>query len=178
MNANYQWYIIQVTAGSEKKVKESILEQAAKKNISASFKDVIIPVIQVPELKRGKKVLTEKKTMPGYVLLCMELNDDSWHLVRAIKKVVCFLGENNKPKAISEKEINNIFSGLEVAAKKVSFNATFEKGSIVDIIDGPFASFSGEIEEVDDEKEKLKIIVKILSRVIPIELNFDQVKKA
>ena len=178
MTENYKWYIIQVTAGSEKKVKESILEQATKNNTLASFKDIVIPVINVPETKRGKKVLTEKKTMPGYVLLCMDLNDASWHLVRAVKKVVCFLGESNKPKALTEKEIANIFSGLEVAAKKVSFNSTFEKGAILEIIDGPFASFTGEVEEVDDEKEKLKIIVKIFSRVITMELNFDQVKKA
>lgn len=178
MTENYKWYIIQVTAGFEKKVKESILEQATKNNTLASFKEIVIPVINVPEIKRGKKVLVEKKTMPGYVLLCMDLNDSSWHLVRAIKKVVCFLGENNKPKAISQKEIDNIFSSLEAAEKKVSFDESFEKGSVVEIVDGPFVSFAGEVEEIDLEKEKLKVIVKILSRVITIELSFNQVKKA
>jgi transcriptional antiterminator NusG len=178
MSEKFEWYIIQVSAGSEKKVKEAILETAAKKNLLDLFKEIVIPIIEVPEIKRGKKVLVEKKTMPGYILLNMVITNESWHLVRSVKKVVCFLGENNKPKAISEKEISNIFSGLEIAAKKVSFTKSFEKGIVVEIMDGPFASFSGEIEEVDEEKEKLRISVKILSRVIPIELNFNQVKKS
>ena len=177
MDTNYSWYIIQVAPGSEKRVKETIVEQARKKEISHFFEQILIPSIEVPEMKKGKKILVEKKTMPGYIFLRIVMNDQSWQLVRAVPKVLNFLGDGKNPKAISEQEVKNTFNQLEEAAQKIGRNIEFTRGESVEITEGPFAFFTGNVEEIDEQKEKLTVFVKIFGRDTSIEVNFSQVKK-
>ncbi|MCF8462823.1 MAG: transcription termination/antitermination protein NusG [Rickettsiaceae bacterium] len=177
MDKNYNWYIIQVAPGSEKRVKETIIEQARKKDMSDCFEQILVPSIEMPETKKGKKVLVEKKTMPGYIFLRMLMNDDSWHLVKSAPKVLNFLGDGKNPTIVSEQEIRKTFSQLEEAAQTVSRNIEFMRGDNVEITEGPFAFFAGTIEDVDEKKNKLTVFVKIFGRDTSIEVSFNQAKK-
>ncbi len=174
---SYHWYIIHTISGSEKKVKQAILKEALKKGMEAAFEEIIIPSVEVPELKKGKQVLTEKKFMPGYMLAKMEMSGDAWHLVKSIPKVTGFLGGGNKPMPVSEKEVANIFAQLETRAKDVVFTKLYDIGEIVKVADGPFESFSGVIEDIDYEKTRLRVSVTIFGRATPIDLTFNQVEK-
>ncbi len=172
-----RWYIIHILSGSEKRIKQMILEQAAKKGLTDSFGDIVIPVVEVPEVKRGKQVKTEKKIMPGYMLVQMELTDATWQLVQNIPKVTGFLGSGSKPRPVPDSEVAEVFKQLESKAKHVSAVNMFEIGEKVMVIDGPFETFSGLVEEVDLEKSKLRVSVAIFGRATPIDLAFNQVKK-
>lgn len=171
------WYIIHILSGSEKRIKQMIIEQSAKKGLSESFGEIIIPVIEVPEVKRGKQVKTEKKIMPGYMLIQMNLTDDTWHLVQNIPKVTGFLGTGPKPQPVPDTQVEEIMRQLENKAHTVSTANMYNIGDKVTVIDGPFETFSGVIEEVDIEKSKLKVSVSIFGRATPIDLSFNQVKK-
>ena len=175
--SEYKWYIIHILSGSEKLIKQTILEQAAKKGLSHMFGEVVIPVIEMPELKRGKQVKTEKKIMPGYMFVQMNLNDDTWHLVQNVPKVTGFLGSGSKPRPVPESQVLSVFEQLETKSKDVSVASLYDIGEKVMVIDGPFESFSGTVEEIDVEKRKLKVSVSIFGRATPIDLAFDQVKK-
>ncbi len=172
----YQWYIIHTNAGAERKIKEDILIQATKRNMGSIFNNIVIPSIQVPGILRGKHVNVEKKLMPSYILIHMEMNDESWHLVSSIPKVTGFLG-NNSPKSIPEDEVKKILNRLQEKAEEISSHTSFEIGETIEVVDGPFDSFVGTIEEIDNEKSKLKVSVTIFGRSTPVELNFNQVKK-
>ena len=172
-----RWYIIHILSGSEKRIKQMITEQAAKKGLSDSFGDIIIPVVEVPEVKRGKQVKTEKKIMPGYMLVQMDLTDDTWHLVQNVPKVTGFLGTGPKPQPVPDSEVEEVMRQLENKAHTVSAANMHKVGDKVTVIDGPFETFSGLIEEVDAEKSRLKVSVSIFGRATPIDLNFNQVKK-
>lgn len=172
-----KWYVLHTSSGSEKNVKRSIIDQAAKQNMSEYFEDIVVPVIEVAEVKRGKNVTTEKKFMPGYILIKMNMTDESWHLVKSIKKVADFLGSKSSPQALSEKEVENVFSNLESEAKGASSLKLYEIGEVVIVTDGPFETFTGIVEEVDDEKNRLRVSISIFGKATPIELNFTQVKK-
>lgn len=172
-----KWYILHTASGSEKAVKRMLEDQIRKKKMSDSFKDIVVPVVEVPEIKRGKKVLVEKKFMPGYVLIKMDMSDESWHLVKSIPRLTGFLGSKNQPQPLSEAEVQKIFSQLEVESKNASESSLYSVGNKVQVIDGPFDSFSGVVEEVDVEGQKLKISVSIFGKSTPIELAFSQVKK-
>jgi transcriptional antiterminator NusG len=154
-----------------------IIEQAAKKGLSDSFGDIVIPVVEVPEVKRGKQVKTEKKIMPGYMLVQMELTDATWHLVQNIPKVTGFLGTGSKPQHVPDSQVEEVFRQLESKAKHVTAVNMYEIGDKVTVIDGPFETFSGMVEEIDSEKSKLKVSVSIFGRATPIDLSFSQVKK-
>lgn len=154
-----------------------IVEQAAKKGLSDSFGDIIIPVVEVPEVKRGKQVKTEKKIMPGYMLVQMDLTDESWHLVQNIPKVTGFLGTGPKPQPVPNSQVEEVMRQLESKAQHVTAANQYQVGEKITVIDGPFETFSGVIEEVDSEKSKLKVSVSIFGRATPIDLNFNQVKK-
>lgn len=173
----YNWYIVHTLSGSEKKVKESILEQAKKEDLEQSFNDIVVPMLEVPELKKGKKVLTEKKIMPGYILVNMSMTDKAWHIVKNIPRVTGFLGGSKKPHPVPQKEVDEIFAQLETEAKDASNSLSFEVGERVKVIDGPFESFVGDIEEVDPEKSRLKVSVSIFGRSTPVDLNYNQVEK-
>lgn len=172
-----RWYIIHVYSGFEKKVKESLEEQAEQKGLAHQFGQIMVPVEEVTEIRRGKKVAAERKFFPGYVLVKMELNDETWSLVRNTGKVTGFLGPGGKPAPIpdieAERIINQVKEGVEHPKPSISFLV----GEKVRVSDGPFASFDGVVEEVDDAKNRLKVSVTIFGRATPVDLEYSQVEK-
>ena len=164
--ANAEWYIAHVYSGFEKKAADSIKEQAKQKGIEDAFEEMLIPTQDVVELRRGKKVNLEKKVFPGYVLLKMRMDDETWHLVNNTAKVTGFLGGGNGVAApISQDEVNQIVNQTKVGKEKAGSSITFEVGEQVRVCDGPFNSFNGLVEEVDEEKSRLKVSVSILSLI-------------
>ncbi len=172
-----KWYILHTVSGSEKGVKRMIEDQIVKKKMSDFFEEIVVPVVEVPEIKRGKQVLAEKKFMPGYVLIKMNMTDESWHLVKSVPKITGFLGSKTTPQSLSDNEVKRIFSQLEAESKTASVSSLYNVGDKVQVIDGPFDSFSGVVEEVDIEGQKLKVSVSIFGKATPIELSFTQVKR-
>ncbi len=173
-----RWYIIHAYSGFENKVKEAILSEADRLGLSEGVEEVEVPTETITEIKRGKKVQTERKFMPGYVLAKLRMNDDIYHLVKNTPKVTGFLGNDNKPQPISEKEAARYFGGVEEAksAPKQQVNVDYEIGDQVKVLDGPFASFNGVVEELDFDKAKVKVSVSIFGRATPVELDFEQVE--
>ncbi|QFT76783.1 transcription termination/antitermination protein NusG [Erythrobacter sp. THAF29] len=173
-----RWYIIHAYSGFENKVKESILAEAERLGLSEGVEEVEVPTETVTEVKRGKKVQVERKFMPGYVLAKLNMTDDVYHLVKNTPKVTGFLGSGNKPQPISEKEAARYFGGVEEAkaAPKKDINVDYEIGDQVKVLDGPFASFNGVVEELDFDKAKVKVSVSIFGRATPVELDFEQVE--
>ncbi len=154
-----------------------IEDQIIKQKMSDFFERIVVPVVEVPEIKRGKKVLTEKKFMPGYILIEMEMTDESWHLVKSVPKTTGFLGSKTKPQPLSNAEAEAIFKKLESETKTASSSSLYNLGDNVLVIDGPFDTFSGTVEEIDAAAQKLKVSVSIFGKATPIELSFTQVKK-
>lgn len=173
----HQWYIVHTMSGSEKRIKQMIFDQAARKNMSELFEDVVVPVVEMPEVKRGKEVKVEKKFMPGYILIKMEMTDEAWHLVKSIPRVTGFLGNGAKPRPVPEAEVQVIFSQLESKTQDASVVNTYVVGESVTVIDGPFESFTGVVEDVDPAKSRLRVSVSIFGRATPIDLDFTQIKK-
>ena len=173
-----RWYIIHAYSGFENKVKEAILAEADRLGLSEGVEEIEVPTETVTEVKRGKKVQVERKFMPGYVLAKLRMNDDIYHLVKNTPKVTGFLGNNNKPQPISEREAARNFGGVEEAkaAPKEQVNVDYEIGDQVKVLDGPFASFNGVVEELDFDKAKVKVSVSIFGRATPVELEFEQVE--
>jgi transcriptional antiterminator NusG len=173
-----RWYIIHAYSGFENKVREAIISEAERLGLSDAVEDVQVPTETVTEVKRGKKVQVERKFMPGYVLAKLKMTDDVYHLVKNTPKVTGFLGSNNKPQAISEKEAARYFGGVEEAksAPKREIHVDYEIGDQVKVLDGPFASFNGVVEELDFDKNKVKVSVSIFGRATPVELDFEQVE--
>lgn len=172
-----RWYVINVYAGFEKKVVQAIQEQAEKKGLTDRFEEMLVPSEEVVEIKRGTKVNVEKNYLPGYVLIKMRLDDEAWHLVRHTARVTSFLGAKGKPAPISEVEVNRIMKQVQDSIEKPRHSITYEIGEQVKVSDGPFTSFSGLVEEVDNEKGRLKVSVMIFGRPTPVELEFGQVEK-
>ena len=173
-----RWYIIHAYSGFENKVRDSILAEAERLGLSQAVESVEVPTETVTEVKRGKKVQVERKFMPGYVLAKLVLTDDVYHLVKNTPKVTGFLGAGGKPQAISEKEAARYFGGVEEAkaAPKKQVHVDYEIGDSVKVLDGPFASFNGVVEELDFDKNKVKVSVSIFGRATPVELDFEQVE--
>ncbi|MBA37326.1 MAG: transcription termination/antitermination protein NusG [Sphingobium sp.] len=173
-----RWYIIHAYSGFESKVKESILAEAERMGLSQLVEQVEVPTETVTEVKRGKKVQVERKFMPGYVLAKLSMNDDIYHLVKNTPKVTGFLGSSGKPQAISEGEAARYFGAQKEAeaAPKHKVNVDYEIGDSVKVLDGPFASFNGGVEELDFEKNRVKVSVSIFGRATPVELDFEQVE--
>lgn len=172
-----RWYVVNVYSGSEKKVAESIREQAILKKMEDSILEVLVPTEQVVEIRKGAKVNAEHKFFPGYILVKMEMNDDTWHVVKDTPRVSGFLGSHNKPQAITEKEVQRIMAQIEEGIERPTAQVYFEVGEQIRVTDGPFASFVGVVEEVDTEKSRLKVSVSIFGRYTPVELEFTQVEK-
>jgi transcriptional antiterminator NusG len=174
-----RWYIIHAYSGFENKVRESILHEAERKGLSQLVEQVEVPAEQITEVKRGKKIQVERKTMPGYVLAKLTLNDDVYHLVKNTAKVTGFLGPNGKPQAISEADAARYFGAREQAATQVKKHVTvdYEIGDAVKVLDGPFASFNGIVEELDFDKSRVKVSVSIFGRATPVELDFEHVER-
>lgn len=173
-----RWYIIHAYSGFENKVREAILSEAERLGLSDGVEEVEVPTETITEIKRGKKVQTERKFMPGYVLAKLTMTDDVYHLVKNTPKVSGFLGNNNKPQAISEKEAARYFGGVAEAksAPKQEIQIDYEIGDQVKVLEGPFASFNGVVEELDFDKARVKVSVSIFGRATPVELEFEQVE--
>lgn len=172
-----RWYVVNVYSGSEKRVAESIREQAVLKKMDDKILEVLVPTEQVVEIRKGAKVNAEHKFFPGYILVKMEMSDDTWHIVKDTPRVSGFLGSHNKPQAISEKEVERIMNQIEQGIERPTTEIYFEVGEQVRVNDGPFASFVGVVEEVNTEKSRLKVSVSIFGRYTSVELEFNQVEK-
>lgn len=172
-----RWYVLHVYSGFENKVAETIKDKARKKGLEDKVEDIMVPKEEVVEVKRGQKVNTERKVFPGYVLAKIDMNDDVWHMIKDTPKVTGFLGASNKPAPISEKEAARLLQQLQEGVERPRSSITFDIGEEVKVSEGPFASFNGTVEEVDEEKGKLKVSVSIFGRATPVELEYGQVEK-
>jgi len=172
-----RWYVVHVYSGFEKKVAQAIREKATQKGLDELFGDILVPTEEVVEVRRGAKINSERKFFPGYVLVKMELTDDTWHLVKNAPKVTGFLGGGGKPQAISEHEALRIMNQVQEGVERPKPSVHFEVGEQVRVTDGPFTSFTGLIEEVDEDKARVKVAVSIFGRATPVELEYTQVEK-
>lgn len=172
-----RWYVIHVYSGFENKVSAEIQSRAARAGIAQNIEEIWIPSQEVVEIKRGQKVNTDQKFYPGYVLVKMEMNDETWHLVRDTPRVTGFLGASKKPSPITEKEAQRLINQVKEGVEKPKNVITFEIGESVRVADGPFTSFNGVVEEVDEDRTRLKVSVSIFGRSTPVELEFSQVEK-
>jgi transcriptional antiterminator NusG len=172
-----EWYIVHTYSGFEAKVKESLRQRAEAAGMEALIEEVLIPTEEVVEMREGKKTRSKRKFFPGYVLVRMELTDDTWHVVRNTPKVTGFVGTGNKPVPLREDEVDRIINQVSVAAEKPKPKLEFRINETVRIIDGPFSNFTGEVEEVNEDRSTLKVMVTIFGRATPVELDFLQVEK-
>ena len=176
-NPRHKWYIVHAYSNFEKKVAESIREQAKVQGLEENFSDILVPTEDVVEIRRGRKVNSERKFFPGYVLVKMEMTDEAYHLIKNTPKVTGFLGSGNKPMPVSEKEVQRIVGAIEEGVERPKPTIMFEIGEQVRVTDGPFASFNGSVEDVDEDRARLKVTVSIFGRATPVELEYSQVEK-
>ena len=172
-----RWYIVHAYSNFERKVAEAIKERAKQNGLTDKFEQVLVPMEEVTEVRRGKKVSAERKFFPGYVLVKMELSDRTYHLIKDTPKVTGFLGADNKPMPITEGEAMRILQQVQEGVERPKPTISFEVGENVKVADGPFASFTGVVEEVDEERARVKVAVSIFGRATPVELEFTQVEK-
>lgn len=173
-----RWYAVQAFSGMEKSVKAALEERIARSELQDQFGDILVPVEEVVEMKSGQKAISERRLYPGYVLVQMNMTDDSWHLVKSTPRVTAFIGGSaQKPTPIKDKEVEIILQRMDDSKSNPTQKMTFEKGESVRVIDGPFKDFSGGVEEVNYEKSKVRVSVSIFGRATPVELDFSQVEK-
>ncbi len=172
------WYIVQTFSGFEQKVADTIKDSIKSKELNDKIDQVLVPVHEVTEVRRGKRVKREKKFFPSYVLVKMEMNKDLYHMIKNIQKVTGFLGTTGTPVPVSDKEIDKILGNIKEGSLVTEPSISFDVGEQVKVCEGPFSSFSGLVEEVDEEKSRLKVSVSIFGRPTPIELEFNQVEKS
>ena len=178
MSNNMRWYAVQAFSGFEKSVKKGLEERIARSDIEDMFGDILVPVEEVIEVKNGVKSITERKLYPGYVLVQMQMSDQSWHLVKSTPRVTAFIGGTaQKPTPIKDKEVEIILQRMDESKSNPTQKLTFDRGESVRVIDGPFKDFSGSVEDLNYEKNKLRVSVVIFGRATPVELDFNQVEK-
>jgi len=171
------WYIIHTYSGFEKKVAETLKSRIQASGLESQFGEIMVPTEDVIEMRGGKKVVTPKLFYPGYVLVEMDLNDDTWHLVRSTPRVTGFVGSGQKPSPLTGEEVDRIVHRVEVAAEHPKPKLMFDKGENVKITDGPFKDFTGVVDEINDDRSTLRVMVTIFGRATPVELDFYQVEK-
>ena len=172
-----RWYIVHAYSNFEKKVAESIREQAGQRGLADKFEDILVPTESVVEVRRGRRINSERKFFPGYVLVKCDLTDQVFHLIKNTPKVTGFLGSDNKPMPISEAEADRIKGQVAEGVERPKSTIRFDVGETVRVADGPFASFNGTVEEVDEGRSRVKVAVSIFGRPTPVELEFGQVEK-
>ncbi len=172
-----RWYIVHVYSGFESKVANSIQEQAELRSLDDNIQEIMVPTEEVVQIRRGQKINAERKFFPGYVLVKMELSDEAYHLIKDTPKVTGFLGTAGNPSPISEAEAQRVMRQVQEGIERPKPSITFEVGEQVRVSDGPFASFNGMVEEVDEERARLKVSVSIFGRATPVELEYGQVEK-
>lgn len=173
-----KWYIVQAHSNFEKRVKETLETDAERKGLSKYFEEILVPTETVVEVRRGRKVESERKFFPGYVLVKMVLTDDVYHLIKNTPKVSGFLGSANKPMPVSDAEVARIVGQIQEGVDRPRSTIIYEVGETVSVVDGHFQSFNGTVESVDEENERLKVLINIFGRGTPVELEYTQVKKA
>jgi transcriptional antiterminator NusG len=176
-NPHHKWYIVQAYSNFEKKAAEHIRDQAKAQGLEDCFSEILVPTEDVVEVRRGRKINAERKFFPGYVLVKMELSDEAYHLIKNTPKVTGFLGSGSKPMPVSEKEVQRIVGAIEEGVERPRPTISFEIGENVRVTDGPFASFNGSVEQVDEERTRLRVTVSIFGRATPVELEYSQVEK-
>ena len=175
---NKRWYVLHAYSGFERKVQQSLEERIALSGFGDQFGQVMVPTEEVVEMRGGQKRRSERKFFPGYVLIQMEMNDDTWHLVKETPRVMGFIGGTaDKPAPITQREVNAILNRLEETVDKPSHKTVYEPGELVRVVDGPFNDFTGTVEEVNYEKSRVRVAVLIFGRSTPVELEFSQVEK-
>lgn len=173
-----RWYVVHAYSGFEKSVQRALIDRVNRSGMQDSFGQILVPVEEVIEMRGGQKTVTERKFFPGYVLVEMEMNDESWHLVKSTPKVTGFVGGTaNKPAPISEKEVEKIMQQMQEGVDKPRPKVLFEIGEVVRVKEGPFTDFHGSVEDANYEKNKLRVSVTIFGRATPVELEFSQVEK-
>jgi len=173
------WYVVHAFSQYEKKVRDSLREYAARHGMEDHFGDILVPTEEVVEIKDGQRRTTERKFFPGYVLVHMEMSDDTWHLVKSVPRVLGFIGGTaDRPAPISDAEADQILNRVEESVEKPRPKTIFEPGQEVRVIDGPFADFNGVVEQVNYDKNRLRVAVTIFGRATPVDLEFDQVEKS
>jgi transcription termination/antitermination protein NusG len=173
----HRWYIVHAYSNFEKKVAETIREQAQIQGLADKISEVLVPTEEVVEIRRGHKVNAERKFFPGYVLVKMELDDETFHLIKQTPKVTGFLGSGAKPRPVPDSEVEQIMNQVKEGIERPKPSVTFEIGEQVRVCDGPFASFNGLVEDIDEERARLKVAVSIFGRATPVELEYGQVEK-
>ena len=173
------WYVLQAFSGYENKVKLTLEDRIRRSGLEESFEEILVPTEEVLEIKEGKKKRSERKYFPGYVMIKMDMNDETWHFIKSIPNVMGFIGgTSEKPNPITENEAMNILHRVEDSVDMPRHKITYQPGEVVRVIDGPFNDFNGVVENVNYEKNKLSVAVQILGRPTPVDLNFNQVEKS
>ncbi len=176
-NSKHRWYIVHAYSNFENKVADAIRERAASQGLEDVFSEILVPTEDVIEVRRGRKVNAERKFFPGYVLVKMHMTDEAYHLVKDTPKVTGFLGSGKRPLPVSEAEVGRIMGNMQESVERPKSTITFDIGETVKVIDGPFQSFNGSVEEVDEARTRLKVAVSIFGRETPVELDYNQVEK-